>query len=78
MSGAAGGLAGALFGGGRKKPRRPRVPVISQAQKDLDARKKKADEELKKSAALKLAQIATGAGGILKEAETARKKLLGN
>ncbi len=70
-----------VFGGG--KPKRPRirepvVPKISQAQKDLDARKKKADSELKKSAALKLAQIATGAGGILKEAETARKKLLGN
>ncbi len=68
----------AVFGGG--KPKRPRlqVPVISQAQKELDARKKKADDELKKTAALKLAQIATGAGGILKEAETARKKLLGN
>ncbi len=67
-----------VFGGRKPKKRRPQIPVISQVQKDLDARKKKADEELKKSAALKLAQIATGAGGILKEAETARKKLLGN
>ncbi len=65
----------AIFGG---KPKKPRAPAISQAQKDLDARKKKANAEMKKSAALKLAQIATGAGGILKEAETARKKLLGN
>ncbi len=60
------------------KPKRPRAPTISQAQLDLNARKKKAAEDLKKSAALKLAQIATGAGGILKEAETTRKKLLGN
>ncbi len=70
-----GGVA-SLFGGG--KPKRPRPPAISQAQKDLNARKKKAEDEKKKSAALKLAQIATGAGGILKEAETAKKKLLGN
>ncbi len=75
MSG--GGIVGSIFGG---RPKRPRisVPAISQAQEDLNARKKKADEDLKKSAALKLAQIATGAGGILKEATTARKKLLGN
>ncbi len=70
-----GGLVGSILGG---RSKRPRVPAISQAQKDLNARKKKADEDLKKSAALKLAQIATGAGGILKEATTARKKLLGN
>ncbi len=71
-----GGLVSSIFGG--SKPKRASVPALSQAQKDLNARKKKADEELKKSAALKLAQIATGAGGILKEATTARKKLLGN
>ncbi len=71
-----GGIVSSIFGG--RKAKRPRVPTISQAQKDLNAKKKKADEELKKSAALKLAQIATGAGGILKEATTARKKLLGN
>ncbi len=70
-----GGFFGSIFGG---KPKRPRAPVISQAQKDLNARKKKAEDDLKKSAALKLAQIASGAGGILKEAETTRKKLLGN
>ena len=70
-----GGAISSIFGG---KPKRPRVPAISQAQKDLNARKKKAEDEKKKSAALKLAQIATGAGGILKEAETTRKKLLGN
>ncbi len=70
-----GGLISKIFGG---KPKRPRVPAISQVQKDLDARKNKADDEIKKSAALKLAQIASGAGGILKEAATARKKLLGN
>ncbi len=64
-----------IFGG---RPKSPRIPTISQAQLDLNARKKKAEEDLKKSAALKLAQIATGAGGILKEAETTRKKLLGN
>ncbi len=70
-----GGIVGSIFGGRKKRPRRP---VISQVQKDLDARKKKADEEKQKSAALKLAQIATGAGGILTEATTSRKKLLGN
>ncbi len=73
--GGGGGLLGSIFGGKAKKPR---IPAISQAQKDLNARKQKAEDDKKKSAALKLAQIATGAGGILKEAQTAKKKLLGN
>ncbi len=74
--GGGGSFIGSLLG--INKPKKPRMPAVSQAQKNLNARKKEIEDKLKKSAALKLTQIATGAGGILKEATTARKKLLGN
>ncbi len=59
-------------------PKPPRQVASEQIGSDMAARKAKKDEEEKKKVALKLAQFATGASGILSEAPTSRKKLLGN
>ncbi len=45
--------------------------------KDLKIKKAKEDEQ-KQGIAFRLAQFATSAGGILSDAKTSRKKLLGN
>ncbi len=65
------------------KPKRqytpPVVKTASQVATDeAAARKAKKEDEKRKGIAFKLAQIATGAGGILSDAPTSRKKLFGN
>ncbi len=64
------------------KPKRPRIIMQTAPQSatvdEANARKAKAEDEKRKRIAFKLAQIATGAGGILSDAPTSRKKLLGN
>ncbi len=65
----------------RKSKAQKRVEAATARNNIVEADRKKREEkekEEKKSAALKLAQISTGAGGILSEAKTSRKKLLGN
>ncbi len=57
-------------------PRKPKSsPIPDQPIRQI---KMKAEDEKRKKMAFKLAQIATGAKGILSDAETSRKKLLGN
>ncbi len=58
-----------------KKPRRTASTIVTD---EAAARRAKKEEEKKKRTAFKLAQIATSAGGILSEANTSRRKLLGN
>ncbi len=60
-----------------KSPKQVRSEAVDAGRKAREEKAKKAEED-KKMAALKLAQLATGAGGILSEAKTTRRKLLGN
>ncbi len=59
-------------------PKKPKLPRSIIDQPMRQAKAKAAEDEKRKKIAFKLAQIATGAGGILSEANTSRKKLLGN
>ncbi len=69
----------ASFFSPKPKKQKSRSQVASeQIGTEIAARKAKKEEDEKKKIALKLAQLATGAGGILSEATTSRKKLLGN
>ncbi len=56
------------------KPKPRRADIVADA---TSARRAKEKEE-KKKIAFKLAQLATGAGGLFSSAQTSRKKLLGN
>ncbi len=64
------------------KPKRYTPPVVKSASEiatdEAAARRAKKEDEERKGIAFKLAQIATGAGGILSDAPTNRKKLFGN
>ncbi len=65
------------------KPKRYTPPVVQKTASEIAtdeaaARRAKKEEEKRKGIAFKLAQIATGAGGILSDAPTNRKKLFGN
>ncbi len=68
-----GGVA-KMFGIGSQPKPKTSAMIISD---ETAARRAKEDEK-KKKVALKLAQLATGAGGILSEASTSKRKLLGN
>ncbi len=59
-------------------PKRPKSPTAAQNLGEARKIAVAKEDEKKKSIAMKLAQIATGAKGILSEANTSRKKLLGN
>ncbi len=59
-------------------PKKPRRTASTVATDEAAARRAKKEDEKKKRIAFKLAQIATSAGGILSEAKTSRRKLLGN
>ncbi len=68
------GSVASMFGfGSQPKPRTAAMITLD----DTAARRAKEDEK-KKKVALRLAQLATGAGGILSNASTSRKKLFGN
>ncbi len=58
-----------------KSPKQKRADTLAS---ELQARADKAEKDKKKKAALKLAQLATGSGGLLTDADTANKKLFGN
>ncbi len=66
-----GGLA-SIFS---SKPKKTTSQIVTD---EAAARRAKKEDEKRKGIAWKLAQIATGAKGILSEANTSRKKLLGN
>ncbi len=67
-----GGLAGIFTKSAKQK-------MADTLSAESAERAKKAEEEKKKKrAALKLAQLATGSGGILSDADTGRRKLFGN
>ncbi len=68
-----GGVA-KMFGFGSQPKPKTSAMIISE---ETAARRAKEDEK-KKKVALKLAQLATGAGGILSEASTSKRKLFGN
>ncbi len=68
-----GGLAG-VFNKPKSQARIRNDTLIDEA----NARAIKAEDEKKKKAALKLAQLTTGAGGVLSDAPTGRRTLLGN
>ncbi len=59
-------------------PKKPRRQAPVQSLGDTQKERAEKENEKKKNIAFKLAQIATGAKGILSEASTSRKKLLGN
>ncbi len=68
-----GGVAKMFGFGSQPKPKTP--AMISS---DETAARRAKEDEKKKKVALKLAQLATGAGGILSEANTSKRKLFGN
>ncbi len=61
------------------KPRKSKAQIFQETlTTEADARALKAEKDKKKRAALKLAQLATGAGGIFSDAPTGKRKLFGN
>ncbi len=61
------------------KPPRSKAQVFQDTLgAEADARAIKAEKDKKKRAALKLAQLATGAGGLFSDAPTGKRKLFGN
>ncbi len=62
------------------KQRAASLAAVSKAdrEKEAAARKLQAEKDKKKTTAFKLAQLMSGAGGVLSEAKTSKRKLLGN
>ncbi len=57
---------------------KPKPRTAAMIITDDTAARRAKDDEKRKKMAFKLAQLATGAGGIFSEASTSKKKLLGN
>ncbi len=68
------GSVASMFGFGSQPKQKPAAVVTL----DNTAARRAKEDEKKKKVALRLAQLATGAGGVLSDADTSKKKLFGN